>query len=225
MLASCGTSPERTVEAKDFDAFWLWPGVSGNPALAHAKSLYILDGEILSSKPGQYIQLRAAAPRLAEPQTWLVVRTDTLDWPDGAAEAIAARVDRWARSSPHVAGLQIDFDARTRHLDRYASFLEQIRTILPRRYRLSVTGLMDWSANGDPEQLKRLAGTVDEVVIQTYQGRSTIRGYEAYFRRLSGFPIPFKVGLVEGGQWREPGGLRSHPQFRGYVVFLTDSSR
>jgi hypothetical protein len=29
-----------------------------------------------------------------------------------------------------------------------------------------------------------------------------------------------KVGLVEGGRWIEPKGLRSDPNFNGYVVFL-----
>ena len=150
-----------------------------------------------------------------------MVRTETLDWPEGASQAIAGRLNIWARTSPHVAGLQLDFDARTRHLDRYAAFLEQVRTTLPRRYKLSITGLMDWSANGDPEQLRRLAGTVDEVVIQTYQGRSTIPGYDTYFRRMRDFPVPFRVGLVEGGLWTEPGSLRREPNFRGYVVFVT----
>jgi len=220
LLASCGPSEHR-VATQDYDSFWLWPGVEPPAAAAKAKSLYLLDGEILASEPARYVQLRAAPPRLAEPQVWLVVRTDTLDWPEGVAEALPARLDRWAQSSPHVAGLQLDFDARTRHLDRYAAFLEHIRATLPRRYRLSITGLMDWSANGDPKQLKRLAGTIDEVVIQTYQGRSTIPGYDAYFKRMRDFPIPFKVGLVEGGLWSEPRGLEREPSFRGYVVFVT----
>jgi hypothetical protein len=32
--------------------------------------------------------------------------------------------------------------------------------------------------------------------------------------------IPFKLGLVEGGQWRAPLSLRLNPSFKGYVVFL-----
>jgi len=82
---------------------------------------------------------------------------------------------------------------------------------------------MDWSANGDPRALTKLKDIVDEVVIQTYQGRSTIWGYEAYFVRMKGFPIPFKVGLVENGRWIEPPGLKSEPNFKGYVVFLLPS--
>ena len=145
-------------------------------------------------------------------------------WPEGAIDDLAVRADRWAKGGSRMVGVQLDFDARTRHLDRYAAFLADVRKRLPRRYKLSITGLMDWSANGDPRALAALAGTVDEVVIQTYQGRNTIPGYEAYFKRLAGFPIPFKVGLVEGGHWVEPTGLAANPKFKGYVVFLTNKS-
>jgi hypothetical protein len=159
-------------------------------------------------------------PRLPGRAVWLVVRTDTLDWP--ASAGLAARLDRWAAAGNRVEGLQVDFDAGTRGLARYAGFLRGLRRSLPERYRLSVTGLMDWSANGDPAALAALDGIVDEVVIQTYQGRATIPGYSAWFDRMRGFPLPFKVGLVQGGEWREPPGLAADPNFRGYVVFLVN---
>jgi hypothetical protein len=135
-------------------------------------------------------------------------------------------MDAWRAGGNSVAGLQVDFDARTRHLDRYAEFLRQLRKDLPPGYRLSITGLLDWSANGDPQALRSLAGTVDEVVIQTYQGRATIPGYERYFAQLGrDFPLPFKVGVVQGGAWTPPPGLESQPRFRGYVVFLLNPPR
>jgi hypothetical protein len=186
-----------------------------------ADTVYILDGEI-RGQPASFVPLRMAVPRAKNPHIWLVIRTDTLDWPEGADQAIAARLDQWAKTGNRVDGLQIDFDAATRGLDRYAEFLARQRRALPPRYRLSITGLMDWSAHGDPAALDRLGGLVDEVVIQTYQGRQTIPGYEAYFERMRGFPIPFKVGLVERGRWVEPPGLASEPNFKGYVVFLVN---
>jgi hypothetical protein len=66
----------------------------------------------------------------------------------------------------------------------------------------------------------RLAGIVDEMVIQTYQGRHTIHGYDAYTRHLARLPIPYRIGLVERGEWKEPPELRQDPHFLGYVVFL-----
>ena len=218
-LASCGQREPDRVRARDYDSFWLWAGVRPPDDLDRAKSVYVLDGEIEGS-PARWKPLRPGAPRTHGPAIWLVVRTDTMDWPPGAASALALRADGWARNGNRVAGIQIDFDAKTRHLTDYAEFLRHIRSALPRRYLLSITGLMDWSANGDPEAISKLKGVVDEVVIQTYQSRSTIRGYERYFDRMRDFPIPFKVGLVENGRWVEPARLPKERNFRGYVVFL-----
>jgi hypothetical protein len=221
LVAACGERDR--VHARDYDAFWLWAGVRPSPALEHARTVYLLDGEVRGA-PARFTPLRAS-PHTHGPQLWLVIRTDTLDWPQRMIEALGQRADGWARGGNRMAGVQIDFDARTRHLDSYAAFLGQVRRALPGRYKLSITGLMDWSANGDPRALLELKGVVDEVVIQTYQGRSTIFGYERYFDRLRGFPIPFKVGLVENGRWIEPRGLSTERNFKGYVVFLLPNRR
>lgn len=221
-LAACGRSDPVEVVAERYDSFWLWAGVRPQPALRKAATLYLLDGEIRSDDPRRYIDLRPGTPRLPGKRLWLVVRTDTLEWPADAVPRLAERLDDWAAAGNRVQGLQVDFDARTRGLDEYATFLGGLRRSLPAGYRLSITGLMDWSANGDPAALAELSGLVDEVVIQTYQGRATIPGYESYFERMRGFALPFKVGLVQGGRWREPDGLSAQPGFRGYVVFLVN---
>ena len=222
LLAAC-REPDR-VDAHDYDAFWLWAGVAPQPELRQARTLYILDGEVRDGEQVRFVPLLASPPRLKDKGVWLVVRTDTLDWPNGAYARLLADAEAW-RGSNQLQGVQIDFDARTRHLDRYTDFLRDLRQRLPPPYRLSVTGLLDWSANGDPAALRRLKGTVDEVVVQTYQGRGTIPGYDAYFDRMRGFDIPFRVGLVQGGRWVEPASLKTNPNFRGYVVFLLSPGR
>jgi len=82
----------------------------------------------------------------------------------------------------------------------------------------------DWSAHGDPAGLDRLAGTVDEVVLQIYQGRHVIPGYAGYLSRLGAMKVPFRIGLLQGGEWRAPPGLETNPKFRGYVVFLRNAA-
>jgi hypothetical protein len=201
------------VEAERYDSFWLWAGVRPQPVLQKARTLYILDGEIRASAPGGYIGLRPGVPRLPGKALWLVVRTDTLDWPAPMLRSLTARLEHWAAAGNQVQGIQIDFDARTRRLGEYGAFLRTVRQKLPPRYRLSVTGLMDWGANADPAALDALRGLVDEVVVQTYQ---------AYFRRMRGFPLPFKVGLVQDGAWQPLKDLEAERNFRGYVVFLVN---
>jgi hypothetical protein len=222
LLAGC-REPAR-VDARDYDAFWLWGGVAPQAVLKRARVLYLLEGEVRDGRPVHSVSLRAT-PRLKGKKVWLVVRTDTLRWPDGAYGIVLARLAQWRANGNNVEGLQVDFDARTRHLGDYAAFLADLRRRLPRGYRLSITGLLDWSAHGDPEALRQLRGTVDEVVVQTYQGRDTIPGYDAYFDRMKSFDLPFRVGLVQGGRWLEPADLKDNPNFRGYVVFLTNPRR
>jgi Protein of unknown function (DUF3142) len=222
LLAGC-REPGR-VDARDYDAFWLWGGVTPQPVLERARIIYLLAGEVRDGKPVRYVSLRAT-PRLTGKKVWLVVRTDTLHWPDAAYQVVLAQLEQWRAAGNDVRGLQVDFDARTRHLEEYAHFLEDLRRRLPRNYALSITGLLDWSAHGDLKTLRTLRGTVDEVVIQTYQGRGTIPDYDAYFDRLRDFDLPFRVGLVQGGRWIEPTALRRNPSFKGYVVFLVNPRR
>ena len=221
-LNACSRAPDPVVRAEQYDAYWLWAGVQPQPVLDRARTLYLLEGEITGSEPAHLQQRRAATPRLAHADTWIVYRADTLAWSPNVVPAIRADIARWRANGNLVVGVQLDFDARTRHLDRYVDFLRNLRAQLPRDTKLGITGLMDWSANGDPAQLKQLAGLVDEVVVQTYQGRATIPGYAGYLHRMSGFPIPFRIGLVQGGQWRAQPDLAANPQFRGYVVFLVN---
>jgi hypothetical protein len=148
------------------------------------------------------------------------VRTERLDWSEQVYADLAHDAAKWEQAGNRLAGIQVDFDAATRGLGGYAHFLADLRRRLPSRYRLSVTGLMDWSANGDPAALAKLQGFVDEVVIQTYQGRNTIPGYEGYLTALRRVPVPYRIALIERGEWREPPGLRADPRFRGHVVFL-----
>ena len=95
-----------------------------------------------------------------------------------------------------------------------------LRARLPKDTKLGITGLLDWSANGDPKGLDALAGVVDEAVLQIYQGERVIPGYQNYLSRLGDMKIPFRIGLLQGGEWQAPPGFETNPYFRGYVTFL-----
>ena len=228
-LALAMPARAAVVEAATYDAFWLWAGVTPQPALAKARSLYLLRGQVSSPNgggPARLIAQGGSTPHIdADPpgrEVWIVYRAHTLDWTPAIYAQILAEWARWRAAGDPVAGIEIDFDARTRHLGDYARFLKDLRARLPADCRLSITGLLDWSSQGDPTALEALGGVVDEVVLQTYQGRHTIPGYQAYLARLSRMTLPFKIGLVEGGDWTAPAGLAANPWFRGYVVFLTN---
>ena len=218
-VASIVRAQSSVVDADRYDAFWLWAGVAPQPALAHARTVYLLDAEV---RPGKAVLVsqRPALPHVQRADVWMVVRVETLDWSPVLYAQVLADLARWRQAGNRIAGLQIDFDARTHHLEAYAAFLKDLRRRLPADCRLGITGLLDWSSHGDPQGLSALAGVVDEVVLQIYQGRHVIPGYEHYLTQLDRLKIPFRIGLLEGGEWRQPANLASNPYFRGFVVFL-----
>jgi hypothetical protein len=225
LLAMLAGSPAwAAVDARDHDAFWLWSGVASQPVLDQARTLYVLQGQIFAPRRDRqrvdFIAQGMGVRRLPQQELWIVYRAHTLRWPEAVYSQLLGQVSRWQQAGNAVTGVQIDFDARTRYLQEYVTFLKDLRQRLPARYKLSITGLMDWSSNADPQAIGQLQGVVDEVVVQTYQGRHSIPDYAAYLPRMSRLGLPFKVGLIQGGDWQAPDYLQKSPWFRGYVVFL-----
>ena len=214
-------SAHAKVNATQYDEFWLWSAVRPQPVLAQAKTLYILQGQI-SEQQGisRFIPQGIAVPRLRHGQIWLTYRVETLNWSENIYRSIRQQLIRWQKQGNPVAGLQLDCDARTLRMQEYIAFLTTLRQQLPEQYALSITGLLDWSNHTSPELVNQLADVVDEVVIQTYQGSHTIPTYAAYLSRLANLKIPFKIGLVQHGEWQTSAYLQQSAWFRGYVVFL-----
>ena len=222
LLAGGPAATPARVDAARYDAFWLWAGVRPQPVLRDARRIYLLEGQVDATPSVRLVAQRPAVPHLVGPEVWMVVRVSTLHWTPLVYRQVLAALVRWRAAGNRVVGIQIDFDAQTRHLGEYASFLADLKRRMPADCRLGITGLLDWSANGDPAGLDALAGTADEVVLQIYQGRRVIPGYAGYLARLDRLKVPFRIGLLQGGAWRAPAALAANPSFRGYVVFLSN---
>ena len=222
LMASCQQKPSH-VDAAEYEAFWLWAGVEPQPVLERAKTIYILQGEVRDTPKPLLLSLRPGTPKVNHAELWIVYRTETLEWREEFVPQIRADLAKWKAAGNSVAGVQIDFDAATKGLSGYATFLRRLRAQLPPDAKLSVTGLLDWSSQGDSADLNALAGVVDEIVLQSYQGRHTIPGYEIYLASLSRLDMPYKIGLVQHGEWNAPVALKRDPDFKGYVVFLLNS--
>lgn len=217
------------VRAEQYSSFWLWGGVQPQPVLAQAQTLYILQGQVVEKKQQDRTQVAVVAQgmsvaRLKKGKVWLVYRADTLNWTPAVVQALVGRLQQWQQAGNPVVGLQVDFDVRTRHLPEYVAFLKQLRAALPKTWQLSITGLLDWSSNGDSEAINQLQQVVDELVVQTYQGRKTIATYKRYLPALKRLTLPFKIGLVQNGEWMADKTLEASPWFRGYVVFLQNQA-
>ncbi len=179
------------------------------------------------AQPDEVVFQRLGLPdsRLAFPSIWLTVRFTTLEVPPTIVPRIVRLMQRWQAAGNQVVGLQIDFDAATHQLADYARFLRTLRQQLPPEFALGVTGLLDWAKTGDVATLNSLA--VDELVIQSYQGRHTVDNYQAYLPALARLRIPFKLGLVQNGQRdvQAEAQLQKSPWYRGTVVFMLNPAR
>lgn len=212
--------------AEGSQAYWLWSGVRPTAALRDAKTVYLHQGDVVVLA-GNAVFERKGLPvnRLTFPRIWLTVRFTTLDVPDALLLRLNRLLARWRDAGNTVVGLQIDFDAATHQLEDYAQFLRRVRQILPSQYALGVTGLLDWAKTGNVQTLNTLP--VDELVVQSYQGRSTVDNYTAYLPALSGLHLPFKLGVVQNGQWDhdEERRIAASPWYRGTVLFMLNPSR
>ncbi|CAK9884386.1 MAG: hypothetical protein XXXJIFNMEKO3_00771 [Candidatus Erwinia impunctatus] len=209
------------VNAEEYQEFWLWSGVRPSSEMRDAMVVYLHQGEIIS-RQGKVNFHRMGAPvsRLTFPKVWLTVRITTTDIPEAVWIRIMTLLSRWKSAGNNVVGLQIDFDAATQRLDEYGNFLIRLRLLLPNEYALGVTGLLDWAKTGSVSTLNTLP--VDELVIQSYQGRSTVVNYRSYLPALSQLTIPWKMGIVQHGLWEkeQEKKLSQSPWFKGMVVFM-----
>lgn len=217
------------VDATHYDAFWLWGGVKPQAVLSQARTVYVLQGQIepVRGNPTRvrFLAQGGTVPVGQQTKIWLAYRAHTLRWSPRIYRILLAQLDRWQRAGNRVAGIQIDFDAHTRHIDEYAEFLTGLRQRLPAGIKLGITGLLDWSSQADPSQLAQLRPVVDEIVVQTYQGRHTIPNYASYLPHLDRLGLPFRIGLIQNGEWQPPSGLEQNSNFRGYVIFLLNPAR
>ncbi|OSN02934.1 hypothetical protein AU510_16200 [Lonsdalea britannica] len=223
LLLTSVNAGATTVNAARYNAFWLWAAVQPQPVLHQADTLYLHQGEI-ALRRGDVVFLRQGLPasRLTVKHLWLSFRVTTLDFGEPQLARILNIAQRWRALGNRVEGIQIDFDAASHHLSGYVAFLQQLRQRLPSDYRLSVTGLLDWAKTGEISQINRLNDIVDELVVQTYQGRNTVNRYTEYLPALLTLRVPFRLGLVQHGRWDErwQHRLSASPFYRGAVVFL-----
>lgn len=221
MLLAGQTHAAESVDPRQHQAFWLWSGVRTSDALQNATTVYLHQGEVLT-RSGKVVFQRVGLPvnHLTFPSIWLTVRFTTLEVTDEITMRIVRLMQRWEAAGNKVVGLQVDFDAATYQLADYASFLKQLRQQLPPGFALGVTGLLDWAKTGDIATVNNLP--VDELVVQSYQGRHTVTNYQDYLPALTRLRIPFRLGFVQAGdrERKAETQLEKSPWYRGTVVFL-----
>src|SRR3569832_76861 len=93
-ITSLSGAQPSPVDANRYDAFWLWAGVEPQPALAHARTIYLLDAEVRPGKAALVSQ-RPALPHVPDADVWMVVRDETLDWSPTLYGQVLADLEHW----------------------------------------------------------------------------------------------------------------------------------
>lgn len=220
----------NTVKIEQYTDFWLWPGNAIPSHVPYINHLYILQGEFLSINKKTMIRLTGTLPApIKANNVWLVFRIEQANWSETIATSVEQRIMNWEAQGNKVAGIQIDFDAKSAALADYGRFLRQVRARLPSQYKLSVTGLLDWSNSAYLNGLADINHSVDEIIYQTYQDKSTIAHYQEYLEALSKQKKSFKIGLIENGLWQQRlpqvQAIIRNENFRGFVIFINNRNR
>lgn len=203
-------------------SYWIWAGIDV-PADSQGKNLFLYQGAFRKNRYGIEYTRRGLYPHyLRAKEVHLVFRLEALDNSQSLKNTILTIISHWEQKKTGIRGIQIDFDSPTGKLDRYYSFLKDMRSWLPSRYALTITGLGDWLLLGQPKLLHDLSSCTDEIVFQLYSGRRYVPGLERYVHELQLLDIPFKIGLLSDSTKNTliENTLRKNPHFNGSVYFI-----
>jgi len=93
-----GSTVAETVQAENYNAFWLWAGVQPQSALSPAKEIYLLAGEVSGRGGAHIVTQRSATPHIHGPQVWIVYRAQTVEWNGHIMQDVLAHLEAWPES-------------------------------------------------------------------------------------------------------------------------------
>lgn len=220
-VGQANASEERS---RSNEAFWIWPHARLSEVDSEGRTIYVLQGHLRRMRSGAIgVTPQGPGPRrLKSTRVWLVYRLSTQDGVEELLRASLSRARLWKQFGVTIEGFQLDYDAPTAKIGTYAEFLRRLRQRIPDDFKLSVTGLADWSTTGRASDLKQLTTTVDEVVVQLYQGSKPVAHLEKYARGLARLQQPFKIGLLPTMQLDSASlkAIAVSPFFQGSVTFV-----
>jgi len=199
---------------------WIWSHNKLSDAI-DTDVLYIMQGAISKVDNINQFYNQGLRARFIDKNVYLVLRMNTLDDSDDFLNLIDNLIWQWEIKGTTILGIQLDYDSATLKLASYATKLETIRSKLPSKYKLSITGLMDWLVSGNISELESISNFTDEIVFQLYQINNYYNLNQA-FVAFNKATFDFKVGLLNNHHENSTivNNLRELPNFTGYIKFI-----
>ncbi len=220
-MADADSDKTRTEAGTDAwsTGYWIWrmpgspsgsifKGSETGPLYVDAGSLFTLSNRGLGINMWWPEQLPKASAYFA------LLRVETASTPP---EDIIPKIIAGYRSLKNEAfwagqplsGLQLDFDCPTVRLGEYARFLKQLREVLPRDDRLSITALLDWFRPGT--KIADVLQWVDEYAPQFFDqgnpggpdenpGFATVIDASKWAPVFNSHSRPYRIGIATYGR-------------------------
>jgi hypothetical protein len=220
-LAGCASKHASASKPTSWTTgFWVWgqgePADFGQPV----DVLFVLAGEIerggLYRGQRQWSVYRSLPSKFPDAhEYWLTFRGRTQKLP--GIEAVAPLKERLDQilvvtklQGMNVVGLQLDIDSPTGSLKDYAAFLTEVRKVLPKGIKLSITALLDWFRDGTA--IDTVLEQVDEFVPQFYDVGDAFNdsviaapvNAAKWADRFNRFQKPYRIGISTFGRARLP---------------------
>ncbi|HKQ74276.1 MAG TPA: DUF3142 domain-containing protein [Blastocatellia bacterium] len=183
LLHAAITAPRTWATVETPVAFWAWRAQAPTAAEVEqvkrqtgARLLFLRAGQ-LDYEQGRLRRIRAIGGKLPNSIEIHLVYNATRDLLLGfekvesaalaqiVSETFKTDIDRATQDGASVTGIQLDIDAPTRLLPRYAEALRLLRERIPQGFKLSITGLPTWM---DSPKISALLDSVDFWTPQFY---------------------------------------------------------
>lgn len=199
---------------------WIWPNAHSKFKELTSESLYLLQGTFFR-KNNKFETMGISPYPVPEKKITIVLRLQTLPTKSLLLTNFLEKTRLWNLHNVSVEGIQLDFDSPTLKLNDYSNYLLAFRSLLPKEYNMSITGLADWINNSGKFQ-KDLKNSQITIFYQLYKEKMAFENAILYLKSLEKYKLPFVVGLLPTQSIPDESliNLAKNNNFKGTICFF-----
>ena len=200
---------------------WVWKEPDIELAQEY-KHWVLYQGDIIADNSNIFVKRGVMPVHIEDHELTLLFRIYALPDVELLAKQVSYAIEQWEMHDTNIQSIQLDYDAASSELARYARYVRALKHALP-DIHLSITGLVSWYDDNFPD-LITLGAEVEYIAFQLYQNYAPLARAEQYASRLTNYPYPYKLGITmhEGfSEYR----FKEGPHYLGDMVFINSRKR